>query len=169
MNVKNELVIGIIGSVFVVFLTIFFVSQYKNLQNQFEEGSKGKITTQKINPSQNISTNLTVEEISKHGSEVDCWLIINNSVYDVSQYLILHPGGKDRIIPYCGQDATSAYSTQGGKGSHSVIANGELEKLKIGQLNEIVNITETNIRIQNDIKSIKSSGKNEKEREDDND
>ena len=167
MNVKNELVIGIIGSVFTIFLTIFFVGQYKNQQDQFKKNSQGKTASQLSDLSQNIGTSLTVGEVLKHGSEVDCWLIINNTVYDVSQYLILHPGGKDRIIPYCGQDATSAYSTQGGKGSHSVIANGELEKLKIGQLNETVNVTETNIRIQNDIKSINSSGRNEREGEDD--
>ena len=31
-------------------------------------------------------------EVSKHGSEVDCWLIINNTVYDVGQYLMLITG-----------------------------------------------------------------------------
>jgi len=167
MNVKNELMIGIIGSVFVVFLTIFFVGQYKNQQDQFKKISQNKIADQKTDPSQNVGTTLTVEEVSKHQSESDCWLVINNSAYDVTQYLILHPGGKNRIIPYCGQDATSAYSTQGGKGSHSVIAAGELEKLKVGQLNETINAAETNIRIQNNIKSINSTGRNEREEEDD--
>jgi len=166
MNVKNELVIGIIGSVFIIFLTVFFAGQYKNQQDQFKKNSQSKTASQLNGLSQNIGTSLTFGEVLKHGSEVDCWLIINNLVYDVSQYLILHPGGKDRIISYCGQDATSAYSTQGGKGSHSAIASGELEKLKIGQLNETINAAETSIRIQNNIKSINSSGRNESEEED---
>jgi len=167
MNVKNELIIGIIGSVLVVFLTIFFVGQYKNQQDQFKKNPQNKIASQASDLSQNIDTTLTVGEVSKHGSEGDCWLIINNAVYDATQYLNLHPGGKNRITSYCGQNATSAYSTLGGKGSHSAIADGELEKLKIGQLNETVNVTETNIRIQNDIKLINSSGRNEREIEDD--
>lgn len=167
MELKRELIIGVVGSVLIIFLTIFYVGQYRNQQDQFKKNSQSKTASQLTDLSQNIGTSLTVGEVSKHGSEVDCWLIINNSVYDVSQYLLLHPGGKDRIIPYCGQDATSAYSTQGGKGSHSAIAGGELEKLKIGQLNETINTAETSIRIQNNIKSINSSSRNEREREDD--
>lgn len=167
MDIKKELIFGIIGSVLVILLTIYYVGQYKNQRGLYKKSSQRKTASQSADPSQNVGTSLTVDEVSKHGSPSDCWLIISNSVYDVTQFLTLHPGGKNRIIPYCGQDATSAYSTKGGKGSHSVIADGDLVKLKIGQLNETINPTEANIRIQNDIKSIKSSEKKEREKEDD--
>ena len=33
----------------------------------------------------------TVEEISRHNTEKDCWIIL----YDVTDFLRKHPGGKD--------------------------------------------------------------------------
>ena len=32
-------------------------------------------------------------EISKHNKESSCWIIIDNKVYDVTQFLDKHPGG----------------------------------------------------------------------------
>lgn len=161
MDVKKELIIGGIGATLIIFLTFFYFNQYKNLNKS------SLIKSPDITKPSTIMTDLTVEEVTKHGSENDCWLIINNSVYGVTQFLTLHPGGKNRIIPYCGQDASVAFSTKGGKGSHSTIADGDLKKLKIGQLNETVDITETDNRIQNDIKSIRNLEKNEREKDDD--
>jgi cytochrome b involved in lipid metabolism len=45
----------------------------------------------------------------------------------VTSYAQKHPGGVDTIYPYCGKDATEAFITKGGKGSHSLKA---LELLK---------------------------------------
>ena len=76
-----------------------------------------------------------MDEVKKHTMSSDCWLIIESNVYDVSQYLSLHPGGADRITPYCGQDATTAFLTQGGRGSHSAQAVAQLGLLLLGPLN----------------------------------
>jgi len=167
MNIKNELIIGIIGSIIIIVLTVFYVNQYQSQQDQFDKNSQNKIASQNVKPQQNLDTVLTVEEVAKHNSANDCWFIIENAAYDVTQYLSLHPGGKNRIIPFCGQDATVAYSTMGGKGSHSLFADNELSKLKIGQINENVNIEDISNQIQNNIELINSSGRNEREREDD--
>ena len=35
----------------------------------------------------------TKEEVSKHNTKDDCWLIIHGKVYDVSDYVDEHPGG----------------------------------------------------------------------------
>lgn len=90
MNVKKELIIGILGSILIIFLTIFYISQYQKQKEQF------------INIPQNggAAQSLTNYEVAKHNSAADCWIIIQGSVYSVTPYLNLHPGGSDRIIPF---------------------------------------------------------------------
>ncbi len=35
---------------------------------------------------------VTKEEVKKHNSAADCWIIINDRVYDVTQFVPRHPG-----------------------------------------------------------------------------
>lgn len=44
----------------------------------------------------------TREEIEKHHSENDCWIVINNRVYDATSVLSWHPGGKSAILSHAG-------------------------------------------------------------------
>lgn len=78
--------------------------------------------------------------VSEHNSSDDCWLIINNSVYDVTEYVRKHPGGKE-IVRGCGRDATTLFNTRrdgdervGSGTSHSSNAKSTLESFKIGVL-----------------------------------
>ncbi|KAG2392172.1 hypothetical protein C9374_012424 [Naegleria lovaniensis] len=54
---------------------------------------------------------ITPEEIAKHNTEKDCWIVIATRVYDVSPFLKTHPGGVSAIMKYAGgkQDATKAF------------------------------------------------------------
>ena len=38
----------------------------------------------------------TKEEVASHKTLADCWLIINNRIYDVTQFLPRHPAGQSR-------------------------------------------------------------------------
>lgn len=88
-------------------------------------------TTSIANP-QPSSTMITITEVAKHNSASDCWIIINNSAYNVTSYLTRHPGGSETIIPTCGTDATVAYDAiKGGRG-HSTAADADLSPLFIG-------------------------------------
>ncbi len=40
----------------------------------------------------------TREEVAKHASDNDCWIIINNKVYNVSTWADIHPGGRSIIL-----------------------------------------------------------------------
>ncbi|KAJ6554423.1 FMN-dependent dehydrogenase-domain-containing protein [Mycena capillaripes] len=51
----------------------------------------------------------SLEQVATHNSPTDCWVIINNSVYDVTDFLQEHPGGAKIILQYAGLDATSVY------------------------------------------------------------
>jgi len=77
---------------------------------------------------------LTRTELARHDNSTSCWLLISGNVYDVTNFLPLHPGGKDRILPYCGADATQAFATQGGEGAHSSQATQMLAEYKLGPL-----------------------------------
>ena len=52
----------------------------------------------------------TVEEVARHSSPGDCWLVIGDSVYDVTSYINEHPAGPEWIIRYCGRNATEAFA-----------------------------------------------------------
>ncbi len=72
----------------------------------------------------------TRDEVATHNSERDCWIIIENKVYDVTELLSSHSGGKDAIVPHCGKDATSVFI---GK-PHSDQAKKKLKKYLKGVL-----------------------------------
>eukprot|EP01111_Echinosteliopsis_oligospora_P008868 TRINITY_DN2503_c0_g1_i1.p1 TRINITY_DN2503_c0_g1~~TRINITY_DN2503_c0_g1_i1.p1 ORF type:complete len:200 (-),score=66.69 TRINITY_DN2503_c0_g1_i1:77-595(-) len=56
-----------------------------------------------------MSKKYTYEEVAKHNSKQDCWIIIHNKVYDVSTYLDDHPGGWEAIVDWAGKDGTEAF------------------------------------------------------------
>ncbi|CAD7926402.1 unnamed protein product [Amoebophrya sp. A25] len=53
---------------------------------------------------------LTLEEVAKHTSEDDCWVVVNGDVLDVTEFLPDHPGGKLAILTFAGKDATEEFN-----------------------------------------------------------
>jgi len=53
---------------------------------------------------------LTMDEVNKHNSEGDLWVIIEGSVYDLTAFLPDHPGGKKAIMLFAGKDATEEFN-----------------------------------------------------------
>lgn len=51
----------------------------------------------------------TVEEVAKHNTDSDCWVIVKNVVLDLTPFLNDHPGGRDSIINFAGKDATESF------------------------------------------------------------
>lgn len=60
----------------------------------------------------------TMEEVAKHSSKSDCWIVLYGRVIDASRFLSKHPGGEKAILSLAGKDATKAFdpvhSTTGG-------------------------------------------------------
>ncbi|CAO2188006.1 unnamed protein product [Urochloa humidicola] len=54
------------------------------------------------------SKSYTKEEVSKHNTRKDCWIIIKDKVYDVTPYVEEHPGG-DSILNNAGDDSTEGF------------------------------------------------------------
>lgn len=83
-----------------------------------------------------IDSNLplfSAEEVQQHNTEKDAWIIHRGKVYDVSEFLQRHPGGKDILLAYAGQDVT-VLMTQEGLHKHTTFAYGWLGKYLIGRL-----------------------------------
>ncbi|CAH6721349.1 cytochrome b2, mitochondrial [[Candida] jaroonii] len=57
-----------------------------------------------------IQIRISVDEVMKHNTIDDCWIAINGLVFDVTRFLISHPGGAERIFKYAGKDASGAFS-----------------------------------------------------------
>lgn len=72
----------------------------------------------------------TLEEVSKHNSPDDLWIVYNGQVYDVSSYLDEHPGGEEVIVDCAGTDATEAFDDIG----HSDDAHDIMKNLLVGRL-----------------------------------
>eukprot|EP00462_Mataza_sp_D1_P006567 CAMPEP_0175124112 /NCGR_PEP_ID=MMETSP0087-20121206/2602_1 /TAXON_ID=136419 /ORGANISM="Unknown Unknown, Strain D1" /LENGTH=835 /DNA_ID=CAMNT_0016405847 /DNA_START=32 /DNA_END=2536 /DNA_ORIENTATION=- len=53
-------------------------------------------------------------ELAKHSTANDCWVAINNRVYDMTTYLPFHPAGATTITPWCGREGTAAFNGQAG-------------------------------------------------------
>ncbi|CAH1174103.1 unnamed protein product [Phaedon cochleariae] len=77
----------------------------------------------------------TLEEVSKQNGKSEkgtVWIIIKDNVYDVTDYLDEHPGGKETIMEFAGKDATKDFVAAG----HSGDAKKELKSYKIGEIVE---------------------------------
>jgi len=70
----------------------------------------------------------TTEEVAKNK-----WMIIEGEVYNVTDFLSLHPGGKKMLQPYLGRDASKAFKNEKIH-VHSKRAFNILQSYKIGTL-----------------------------------
>eukprot|EP01114_Cavostelium_apophysatum_P006008 TRINITY_DN171_c0_g1_i1.p1 TRINITY_DN171_c0_g1~~TRINITY_DN171_c0_g1_i1.p1 ORF type:complete len:666 (-),score=165.26 TRINITY_DN171_c0_g1_i1:706-2703(-) len=52
----------------------------------------------------------TLEEVAKHNTEKDCWVVVNGEVLDATNFLKDHPGGKKAILLYAGKDASEEFN-----------------------------------------------------------
>jgi hypothetical protein len=60
--------------------------------------------------SEHATTAYTAQQVAQHNTAADCWLIISGQVYDVTNFIPIHPGG-NAIVPYCGTDATTIFDS----------------------------------------------------------
>lgn len=49
------------------------------------------------------------EDVANHAGPSNCWIIIDEFVYDVTQFAHEHPGGKAVILRQAGGDATDTF------------------------------------------------------------
>ncbi len=70
-------------------------------------------------------------DISSHKDEKSCYSAINGSVYDLTQWIEVHPGGAEKILLLCGIDGTKEFNEQHGTNNEAL---SRLASFKIGIL-----------------------------------
>merc|ERR1712107_9432 len=53
---------------------------------------------------------ITMEEVAKHVTKSDCWVVVSGQVLDVTKFLGEHPGGELAILTFAGKDATEEFN-----------------------------------------------------------
>jgi len=51
----------------------------------------------------------TLEDVAKHTSKEDCWVVVNGQVMSVTDFLPDHPGGVKAIMIHAGKDCTEEF------------------------------------------------------------
>ncbi|KAJ5164193.1 Cytochrome b5 [Penicillium coprophilum] len=56
---------------------------------------------------------LTLQEVSEHSTKKDLYLILNDKIYDCTDFAKEHPGGEEVLLDLAGQDCTEAFDDVG--------------------------------------------------------
>lgn len=72
-----------------------------------------------------------LDEVAQHAAAESCWTVVADTVYDLTTWISMHPGGQKTILKMCGKDSTESYA---GKHGENARANSELATFKIGLL-----------------------------------
>jgi cytochrome b involved in lipid metabolism len=83
------------------------------------------------------SADISREEVAKHASRSDCWIIVDDGVYDTTSAMKDHDRHKYKLDSWCGKDATEGWNTKDRKDKpkpHSRKAKRMLQELRIGTL-----------------------------------
>ncbi|MPC19845.1 cytochrome b5-like [Portunus trituberculatus] len=70
----------------------------------------------------------TLNEVAEHETFDDCWIVLFDKVFDVTSFLLEHPGGEEVILENAGRDATLAFRGVG----HSTLALRALDDYLVG-------------------------------------
>ena len=79
-------------------------------------------------------TQYTIDDVSEHNTPDDCWVVFEESVYDLSDYIPNHDRFMD-IREWCGMDMTEDFKTKAGIGrDHRTSSYSLLSAYYIGDL-----------------------------------
>jgi cytochrome b involved in lipid metabolism/monoamine oxidase len=92
-------------------------------------GNKKNTKTMKKNNKSNTNKEkeYTLEEVAKHNTKSDAWIVISGKVANITKWISKHPGG-DVIMKGVGKDATRLFNSIG----HDDYAKKMLKKYQIG-------------------------------------
>lgn len=78
-------------------------------------------------------TEIGLSEVAQHDDSASCWVAVEGTVYDLTEWIPQHPGGPDRILGICGTDASDAFGAQHGG---QAMPTEQLSSYAIGALAE---------------------------------
>ncbi|MFA6256899.1 MAG: cytochrome b5-like heme/steroid binding domain-containing protein [Candidatus Paceibacterota bacterium] len=95
----------------VIALAIIFVITFS-----FNRAPKTETANLAATPKvQNSPTNeFSSSDVALHADSTSCWTIVRGNVYDLTGWIVKHPGGEQAILGLCGKDGTTAFENQHG-------------------------------------------------------
>lgn len=70
-------------------------------------------------------------EVKQHATAASCWSVVAGNVYDLTDWVDSHPGGRARILSMCGKDGTATFRNEHGTESKP---NKTLQSYALGTL-----------------------------------
>lgn len=125
----------VLGITFVAFAAVLGTAYSTLAQNQPAKATAASIatTTAPATASTKVATaaGYTMSTVAKHHNASSCWTAINGNVYDLTNWINQHPGGKAPILSLCGTDGSAAFN-----GKHGTQARpaSELKNFLLGAL-----------------------------------
>ena len=112
------------------------LNRLNNLDN-IKVVSNNERNSDEVNVDEIDKISYSLEEVSKHNTNKDCWMAIDGKVYDVTEFA--YSGNHNSFIfEGCGIDATELFQTRpmGSKTDHSEKAYDKLVDFFVGELKE---------------------------------
>lgn len=84
-------------------------------------------------PQPKTSKVYTWQEVAEHNSADSLWIYVNDGVYDITEWVDRHPGGREHLLLAAGRDCTDLF-----KSYHPFTDKPEaiLEKFRVGSIKE---------------------------------
>merc|ERR1712012_123224 len=82
------------------------VTSSKNAGGSYEDSMNTAVAPKK----KKAGGGLTLEEVAKHNTKGDCWVVVSDQVLNVTNFLKDHPGGELAILTFAGKDATEEFN-----------------------------------------------------------
>ncbi|CAO3625235.1 unnamed protein product [Cunninghamella blakesleeana] len=79
-----------------------------------------------------MSKTYTLAEVNQHHTRDDLWLVIDNKVYNITDFVLEHPGGEAALFEEAGKDATESFDNV----DHTEEARELLDRYLIGTIVE---------------------------------
>lgn len=76
-------------------------------------------------------TGYTMAQVRANNTAANCWAVIDDSVYDLTNWIKSHPGGSGAIVGLCGTDGSSSFSAKHGNQSRPA---AQLSSYRLGPL-----------------------------------
>ena len=75
----------------------------------------------------------TMTQVRANNTAANCWAVIDDSVYDLTNWIKSHPGGSGAIVGLCGTDGSSSFSAKHGNQSRPA---AQLNSYRLGPLDK---------------------------------
>ena len=120
--VWGTVAVAVIVQAIIVYYTVFSASSEHKKDSK--KDNEKKVPKQFI-----IAGPYSIEEVAKHNHRDDAWIIVESKVYDITDFVDMHPGG-DTILNNVGRDSTEGFNGP----QHPINARDVLNERYIGDL-----------------------------------